>query len=171
MNDVLLINRDDLLRYTSVNGNIDTDKILPHIKTAQDLQLEPILGTKLMEKCKDIVSGGDLDQPIYADYKTLIITYCTPMLVFFALVDFLPFHQYTIAGGGVMRHDPENALTAELSELNRIISEARNNAESYAQRLNDYLCSNTNLFPEYYENQGADLYPHQRITIQGGWNI
>ena len=50
MSDVLFIQREDLIRYTLIGGNVDTDKIIPHIKVAQDIHILPILGTKLYEK-------------------------------------------------------------------------------------------------------------------------
>jgi hypothetical protein len=45
MSDVLFIQREDLIRYTLIGGNVDTDKIIPHIKVAQDIHILPILGT------------------------------------------------------------------------------------------------------------------------------
>jgi hypothetical protein len=44
MSDVLFIQREDLIRYTLIGGNVDTDKIIPHIKVAQDIHILPILG-------------------------------------------------------------------------------------------------------------------------------
>ena len=48
MSDVLFIQREDLIRYTLIGGNVDTDKIIPHIKVAQDIHILPILGTCLL---------------------------------------------------------------------------------------------------------------------------
>lgn len=52
--DVLLVNRDDIMRITSLSGNVDLDKLLNHIKTAQDIHLQPVIGSKLMDKCKQL---------------------------------------------------------------------------------------------------------------------
>ncbi len=50
MATALLITRDDLVRYTAVNGNVDVDKFIQFIKIAQDIHIQNYLGTKLLEK-------------------------------------------------------------------------------------------------------------------------
>ena len=48
MAEALLITRDDLVRFTSVNGNVDTDKFIQYIKIAQDIHIQNYLGTELL---------------------------------------------------------------------------------------------------------------------------
>ena len=74
MSEALLINRADIMRLTGINGNIDLDKILPHVKTAQDIHLQTIIGTNLLDKLKQLVTDGELDDPANEDYKTLVYT-------------------------------------------------------------------------------------------------
>ena len=69
MSDVLFIQREDLIRYTLIGGNVDTDKIIPHIKVAQDIHILPILGTKLYEKLQSDISGSTLA----GHYSTLVL--------------------------------------------------------------------------------------------------
>jgi len=52
MAEALLITRDDLVRFTSVNGNVDTDKFIQYIKIAQDIHIQNYLGTELLNKIK-----------------------------------------------------------------------------------------------------------------------
>ena len=40
MAEALLITRDDIVRYTALNGNVDTDKFLQFIKIAQDIHIQ-----------------------------------------------------------------------------------------------------------------------------------
>ena len=69
MAQVLLVRRQDILKLTPINGNVDTDKITPFIKSAQDIHIQDILGTKLFEKLIDGVQNSNLT----ADYNTLLI--------------------------------------------------------------------------------------------------
>ena len=56
MATALLITRDDLVRFTAVNGNVDTDKFIQFIKSAQDIHIQNYLGTKLLQKIQaDII--------------------------------------------------------------------------------------------------------------------
>ena len=43
MATALLITRDDLVRFTAVNGNVDTDKFIQFIKIAQDIHIQNYL--------------------------------------------------------------------------------------------------------------------------------
>ena len=52
MAESLLISRTDLVKFTAVNGNVDTDKFIQFIKIAQDIHIQNYLGTDLLEKLK-----------------------------------------------------------------------------------------------------------------------
>lgn len=50
--EALFITRQDLVKYTAVNGNVDTDNFIQWIKVAQDIHLQNYLGTDLFNKLK-----------------------------------------------------------------------------------------------------------------------
>jgi len=51
--EALFITRQDLVKYTAVNGNVDTDNFIQWIKVAQDIHLQNYLGTDLFNKLKN----------------------------------------------------------------------------------------------------------------------
>lgn len=159
------------MKATSLGGNIDSDMLYSHIKTAQDIHLQPIIGTKLLEKLLSIVGDGTWQEPINADYALLLTKYITPVLVYFFAVDFLPFSLYRIQNGGIYKHTSDNAIVAEQSEMNSLVQRFRDKAEFYQRRLNDYLCSNSNLYPEYYSNTNDDMNPDNSGGTYHGWVI
>ncbi len=54
--EALFITRQDLVKFTATNGNVDTDNFIQWIKVAQDIHLQNYLGTKLFDKLKsDII--------------------------------------------------------------------------------------------------------------------
>jgi hypothetical protein len=64
--NVLLITKDHLFKYTQLQGNVDIDKVTPFVKIAQDIQVQEILGTKLYRKIltdvqADTLAGNYLD--------------------------------------------------------------------------------------------------------------
>jgi hypothetical protein len=76
MAEALLITRSDLVRFTTVNGNVDTDKFIQYIKIAQDIHIQNYLGTDLLNKIKaDIIATT-----LTGNYETLVETYIKPML-------------------------------------------------------------------------------------------
>jgi len=169
--EVLLINRADIMRLTGLNGNIDEDKILPHVNTAQDIHLQPIIGTKLMQKCKDLIEAGTLGDVGNEAYETLVYTYITPALVFLVMWDFLPFMQYEIANGGILQHNSENSATPTEGEVNSLIQRFKDKATFYGTRLTDYLCDNQSSFAELTESTTGAEMDDSGQQIFKGWVI
>ena len=92
MAEALLIQPIDLKRFTFVDGNLDTDKLLQFVKIAQDIHIQSYLGTDLLNKLKADVTAGTLT----GVYLTLLDTYVKPMLIHWAMVEYLPFAAYNV---------------------------------------------------------------------------
>jgi hypothetical protein len=166
MAEALLITRTDLVKFTSMNGNVDTDKFIQYIKIAQDIHIQGYLGTDLLEKIKaDIVAST-----LTGDYLTLVETYIKPMLIHWAMVEYMPFAAYTIANKGVYKHSSENAENVDKIEVDFLIEKERKIAEHYTQRFIDYMCFNQSKFPEYNTNSNGDMYPNTDTNFSG-WVI
>ncbi len=155
MATALLITRDDLVRFTAVNGNVDTDKFIQFVKIAQDIHIQNYLGTKLLQKIQaDIIANT-----LTGNYELLTETYVKPMLIHWAMVEYLPFAAYTIANKGVYKHSSENSENVEKNEVDFLIEKERSIAQHYTERFIDYICFRNDLFPEYTTNSNGDMYP------------
>ena len=166
MAEVLLIERADLVKFTVVDGNVDTDKFVQFIKIAQDIHIQGYLGTDLLNKLKADIEAGTLT----GNYLSLLETYVKPMLIHWAMVEYLPFAAYTVANKGVYKHTSENSSDVSKNEIDFLVEKQRITAENYSQRFVDYICFNTALFPEYNTNSGPDVYPKSNSNI-GGWYL
>ncbi len=163
MAEALLITRDDLVRFTSVNGNVDTDKFIQYIKIAQDIHIQNYLGTELLNKIKaDIIAST-----LTGDYQSLVETYVKPMLIHWAMVEYLPFAAYTIANKGVYKHSSDNAENVAKDEVDFLLEKERKIAQHYTQRFIDYMSFNQQLFPEYNDNSNGDMYPDTNNNFIG----
>ena len=109
MATALLITRNDVVKKTSLNGNVDTDLFIQYIQIAQDTHIQTYLGTDLLVKIQSLITAGTLDDAINADYKDLLLDYIKPMLIHWAMVEYLPFASYTIANKGMYKHGAENS--------------------------------------------------------------
>ena len=107
MAEALLIGREDIVKFTAMNGNVDTDKFIQFVKIAQDIHMQNYCGTKLLEKIKGHIIAGNLS----GNYLSLTTTYLKPMLIHWAMVEYMPFAAYTIANKGVYKHRAKIALT------------------------------------------------------------
>lgn len=163
MAQALFITRDDLVKFTALNGNIDTDKFVQWIKVAQDIHIQNYLGTKLFNKLNDDIVNNNLTTP----YSMLLNTYVKPMVIHWAMVEFLPFSAYTIAGKGVYKHSSENSINVEKDEIDFLVEKERSIAEHYTRRFIDYMSFNQSSYPEYNTNSNADMFPDKQADFMG----
>ena len=162
----LFVSRDEIVKFTALNGNIDVDNFVQWVKVAQDIHIQNYLGTKLFKKINDDIVAGTLA----GNYLSLTNVYVKPMLVHWAMVEFLPFAAYTIANKGVYKHNSENSDTVSKEEVDFLVEKERSIAENYTRRFIDYMSFNNSLFPEYNTNSNADVYPDKQSDF-AGWQL
>lgn len=163
MAEALLITRLDLVKFTSMNGNIDTDKFVQYVKVAQDIHIQNILGTRLLERIKSDIEAGTLSNP----YLSLLNDYVKHMLIHWSMVEYLPYSAYTIANKGMFKHGAENSETVSKDEVDFLVEKERKVAQSYTQRFIDYICFHNSDFPEYNQNSNGDMYPDTNNNFIG----
>lgn len=159
----LFISRDDIIKFTALNGNIDTDKFIQFVKIAQDIHIQNYLGTKLFDKINDGIVAGNLD----STYTTLLSKYIKPMCIHWSMVEYMPFAAYTIANKGVYKHNSENSENVDKLEVDFLIEKERSIAEHYTRRFIDYMSFNQHNFPEYNTNSNADMFPDKEADFSG----
>ena len=163
MATALFIKRQDLVRNSILDGNVDTDKFIQYIKIAQEIHIRNYLGTDLYNKISSDIIAGTLS----GDYLDLVNTYIQPMLIHYAMVDYLPFAAYQIKNGGVFKHRSENGESATKEEVDFLVQKERDIAEYYTRRFIDYMSFNQESFPEYYTNSNDDIHPDTNATFNG----
>lgn len=163
MAEALLITRTDLVRLTALGGNVDTDKFIQFIKIAQDIHIQGYLGTRLLDRIKDDIENNTLANP----YLTLLEKHIKPMLIHWAMVEYLPFAAYTIANKGVYKHSAENSANVEKTEVDYLVEKERDIAQHYTQRFIDHMCNNSADYPEYNTTSGEDMYPNKNNFFKG----
>lgn len=167
MATILFINRTDLVRNSIIDGNLDTSKLLQHLKIAQEIDVQEIIGTPMYEGLTNAIIGG-IDLPANARWKTILDDYIVPMLIWFGQANFYPFAAYTIANGGVYKHQSENSQSVDKSEIDFLVEKARTNAEWYSRRFIDFMNYNNAIYPEYNKSKNDDIYP-SHDSLFNGW--
>lgn len=164
--EALFITRNDIVKFTALNGNVDTDKFIQFVKIAQDIHIQNYLGSKLFEKLQaDIIAGT-----LTGNYESLVETYVKPMLIHWAMVEYLPFAAYTIANKGVYKHSSENSENVDKNEVDYLLEKERSIAQHYTERFISYMSFNNDIFPEYRANVNNDMYPDSNNNYIG-WYI
>lgn len=167
MATALFISTTDLVKDTSLTGNIDTNKILPMLKAVQQIELEPVLGTDLYNKISDFILSGTIPEP----YLSLKNDYIHDLLIHASMAYYIPYSTYNITNGGASKWTGgDNREAMEVSEVNYLVNKEESLAEMYKKRLIDHLCNNTSLYPEYSTNTGEDISPSKE-TNRTNWYL
>jgi hypothetical protein len=164
---VLLVTKEDIYKFTQIKGNVDVDHISPFVKVAQDIEIQTVLGTVLYRKILTDVQNSTL----VANYSTLVFTYVQPMLIHYAMADFMQFHGYEVSNAGIIRNNPENTVVPTGGEIDTLVKRYRNIAETYRRRLIDWITLNVQFFPEYTAYQNGGEYPSSNPTNYTNWNL
>ena len=163
MATALFISRTDLVKNSILDGNIDTDKFIQFIKIAQQIDVRNYLGSELYNRISNDITNGTLT----GDYLNLVNDYIQPLLIHFAMVQYLPFAAYQIKNGGIYKHQSENAESVSKDEVDYLVQKERDFAEYYTKRFIDYMAFNQTLFPEYTSNSNDDIYPDTNDLFNG----
>ena len=168
--NILFISRNDIIRRSPVGGNIDPEKLVPFIKTAQDKYIWVMLGSKLYYYLQDSIAT----QTLAAPYTTLMEDYIKDTLVHYAVVEALPFLAYTIANAGIFKNlNPEQTATPSKTDIDFLLQKELQTAQFYAERLVTYLIANVTLYPQYVGTTGKsdNVYPDMGQQYTQGWVI
>lgn len=166
MAEALLITRQDVVKYTSLNANTDVDKYIQFVKIAQDTDLQNFTGTQLLNKIKaDIIANT-----LTGNYLTLTTVYLKPMLIHLAMKYYLPFAAYTISNKGIYKHNSENSTNVDKNEVDFLVEKETQIAQHYTERFINYINNNNSLFPEYNTNANGDMNPDTQNNYTG-WFI
>ena len=154
---VLFISEDKLKDSTAINMNVDVDLLLPYVRQAQKLYVEPKLGTDLTQKLKDEIIAGTLNDVGNEAYKTLVDDYIGDMLPNWAFYHCIPFLRFKVLNGNIYSKTSETGNALSTEEAQHLREEVRNTSEYYTERMIEYVTNNLSSFPEYSTNTGADV--------------
>lgn len=165
--NVLFITRNDIIKRAYVGGNIDPEKIIPFVKTAQDKYILMCLGTVLYGRLQDDIVAGTLT----GVYKDLVDLYITDTLVHYSFVEALPFLSYNVANGAIYRNVSEQGQLPTKQDIDFLLQKELQTAQFYAERLVTYLIANNNIYPEYNQSNGKldNVYPDKGQQYTNGW--
>jgi len=167
MSYVLFISEAKLKDSTAINLNVDTSILLPYLRQSQKLYIETKIGTDLNQKLKDLIISGTVGSAGNEAYKTLLDDYIGDILPNYCLYHAFPFLRFKVENGNIYAKTSENGTALTTEESQHLREEILNTAQYYTERMIDYICNNSTLFPEYTTNTGADVNPSKDAYFNG----
>ena len=156
MAKVLFISEQYIKDNSQLDENVDVKRIRATIYDAQRDYIKPILGTDLYEKIISDITGSSLT----GNYQTLVNDYVAESLLKWVLFELQVVLLYEMRNKNVSTNNSENSNPVDYTQHRYLMDHWKEKAERRSQDITDYLCANTDLFPEYLSNSDADdLHP------------
>ncbi len=148
-NNYLLINETDIKDLTVVADNLDSKYIAPSIVAVQDVHLEPIIGSRLIEKLGLLIKDSALDNPGNEMYKELLEEYIQPYMINKTVSEIMVQSYAKIRNAGVVQFNDTNQISNGIEDVNFLRRHYDDIASTYSNRLTDFLWKNRDSIPEY----------------------
>lgn len=144
--NVLFISPALVKARTGISSFIDDKDIKPQIKVAQDMYIQPALGSTFYKALQDGVENSSLT----ANESALIDDYITDALMWYTVAELPMALGYQFFSKGVLQKTAEESNTPSRADLELLQRQYMNKAEFYKTRLINYLRENYTRFPEYF---------------------
>lgn len=146
---ILLISEQTLKNETILNDNVGAEYIMPAIETSQDIYLQQLIGTMLLDKLYNLIDTNTINNDENAHYKTLIDDYITNYLKYKVLSEIVIPLAYKYRNAGIVQTTGDHYNNSPMKDAVLVQNHYELRANFYAQRLTQYLNANADLFPEY----------------------
>lgn len=165
----LFITRNDIIKNTPLQGAIDADALLPFVRTAQDKYLKNLLGTVLFEFFQAQIEANTVNN-LSVYYQDLLDDHIKNTLIWYACVEYIPFSSVQFKSNGSVKQQSEQGVAPTKAEVDYLLGKAKENAEYYALRLQNYCIAYSNQIPQYLQSVGnqTQIYPDQTNQYFGG---
>lgn len=157
-NKTLFIGEQQLKDNSVLMDNVSMKLVTPSIQYTQDVLIQPLLGTRLYRELQSQVYNNNLK----ADYKELLDDYIEPVLIYGVLSEIPSDLLLKLMNLTVGSTSDDQVTAATLRQVNYLKEQNKNKMEFYAKRMDDYICWNTDKFPEFLENEEDEMRPSYR---------
>ena len=147
--NIFLISEDTIKSESYINDNLDSSLLLPSIQVAQDMHLQPLIGTNLYKKLMDLVRTGEINNESNVLYKTLMDEYIKPFLLYAVQMDIQIPLSYKMRNTGIIQSNNEHTNNTYLTELQSLKSYYEQKMNFYGLRMSGWLNANSSSIKEY----------------------
>lgn len=175
MAQVLFVSPNDLTKGTLIGGNVDADKYLPCIESAQQKVIEELLGTELYDKMltdytSDISTGVFIPNAVAGDYLIMLNDYIKPILKFESCADYITISPYVLSNAGLLTSQPDRYLKVEKEEKESLSNWHHSISMMHVGRFHKWMNLNEKNIPEYKTVQD-EVDASKNQNLNPGWYL
>ncbi len=153
MTTTLLISEAKVRAFSDINESVDDSLMVNAIREAQDIVMQPIMGTILYNTLIEKIDNNSLS----GSYQTLVDDYVQPALIYASLYNITENVYVRTRNNGLLTPTGgENSVNVDKTMYDTKRQSIFNKQQFYSDQLSRYLNEKYNLFPELGEN--TELY-------------
>ena len=139
------VTQDFLSKFTPISSNIDSSSLISHLEATELLWTREITGRLLYDNLK----AKFISQTLVNVNDIELVGYIKQHICYRAAFEALPFLNVRIVAKGPVKLTGEFSEAASLKDVQWLQSSLNSRALYFEQRIVDYLCLNSKLFPLY----------------------
>lgn len=149
--EILLTNENMVRGMTNIDNNVQSKYLLSAIRESQEINLQEIIGTKMLRKLKSLIFNGTICDDENVVYKALLDE-CQLFLCYSSIVKLCLITSVKISNGGLQQTSDENITVLNVNDTFTLQEHYQQKADYFGQRLQAYILDNKNDLPEISEN-------------------
>lgn len=153
INDILLTSPDFIRSATQVSDNLQDKYIYEAIREAQDIGLQEVLGTNLLDALRNYVYDNDIP-----DKYQVLLDKCQWFLAYSVIANLTVSITFKINNIGLNTTTDDNVQIPSVSDTFKLRDYYQKKADHYRLMLQNFLLDNRNDYPELSEGQCRKIH-------------
>ena len=152
--NVMLISPQKVKSYGVINLNVNESEVGNAIRISQNIYLQDIIGTDLVEHVQELVynkvkgTGSSIDDEENEAYKVLLDDYLVPVLVYRTAVELCTLMTLKIRNMGVVKNSDTNVQATSAGDVKYMAEYYETFFYDAVNKLMDFLCENKEAYAE-----------------------
>lgn len=147
MSEVYLISESFIRSMGGISNNTQGAFVLPVIRESQEFDLQPIIGSCLYRKLKELVANDEIGMAENATYKDLLDV-AQYLLLYGCLERLVLVTSAKISNAGAYQNQEQGIRPFSLNELFKLQDSYRNKKDFFAKQVQRFCIENNKALPE-----------------------
>lgn len=167
MTEILLTSADFVKSATNCSDNINEKVMQTAIREAQEINLQSVIGTKMLNKLKRLVNDDSIYKGKYSAYRYLL-NEAQYFLAYTVLTKLCMITTFKIDNIGVAKTSDDNIESLDVDEVLLIQDFYQKKADYFQMSLQNYILANKRRLPEIDDNQCYQIHSNLYSAASGG---
>lgn len=159
MENILLTSSTFIKTTTNADDNLSDKFLQSAIREAQDVDLQEVIGTKMLNKLKELVSNDSIYNAKYEFHKELL-DIAQYFLAYVAIANVIVKTTYKISNIGANTTTDENVQIPKMSDIFQLRDYYLHKADNYRLKLQHFILNNISFLPEISNNKCRAITSH-----------